>query len=347
MSVDVYSVLRLQYGCNRLESDAEEYVVAVAYAALYASTMIGKRHNTTVGIGVEHVVLLAAAARNAVESVAILKPLHGVYAEHRTAKHGVQLAELRLTQPCRTTFYHASYHSTHSVALAFHAAYEFYHTLSCPGVRTSHHVVLNCRKVVLAVITVYGNVAHLRGIGRNAYAQLPERGLGKRSSHTAGNGYACRRASTASVVAQSVFLEISIIGMRRAEHVAQIVVVAGVLIGVSNDETDGRTGRTALKHAAEQLNLVGLFARRGDAALARSSASQLVADELHIDTYARRHPVYHSSYGLTVAFAERSEPEYVAECISHFAMLYIPAGAVAAGIVLYQLWQQQPSSPCP
>ena len=66
----------------------------------------------------------------------------------------------------------------------------------------------------------------------------------------------------------------------------------------------GGAGRLALKHPAEQLDLVWLFAARCQGALPRAAALKLMLDKLFVYLYAGRHAVYHTAHGLAMAFAE-------------------------------------------
>jgi len=63
--------------------------------------------------------------------------------------------------------------------------------------------------------------------------------------------------------------------VRGAKPVLDLVVVAGALIGVSNQQTDGRTGGFALKDTGKDLHLIRLSALRGIAALARLAPIQI------------------------------------------------------------------------
>ena len=60
------------------------------------------------------------------------------------------------------------------------------------------------------------------------------------------------------MVADAILLLIGIVGVRRAEDVAHIVVVGGALVGIADNEAYGTSRRLSLEHSAEQLHTVSL-----------------------------------------------------------------------------------------
>ena len=108
------------------------------------------------------------------------------------------------------------------------------------------------------------------------------------------------------MVADAVFLELGVVGMRGTEHAAHILVILRVLIGIAYDEADGTARRLSLEDTAEQLYLIGLLTRSCDLALSRTTAVELCLDEGHVDGDACWHTVDNASYGLTMALTKGS-----------------------------------------
>lgn len=105
--------------------------------------------------------------------------------------------------------------------------------------------------------------------------------------------------------------------MRRAEGVAQIVIIRRVLVGVVYDKPNGTACRFALEDTAQKFNPVTLVAPCGYAALSRTAPVKLLLNEAGVDADACRHAVYHPSNGFSVTFAERCKRENVTESIPH------------------------------
>ena len=72
------------------------------------------------------------------------------------------------------------------------------------------------------------------------------------------------------MVAHAIFLRIGVVGMRGAEHLAHVVVIAGVLVLVAHNEADRAACRLTLEDTAEQFHVVCLIACRRNVALTRA-----------------------------------------------------------------------------
>ena len=92
--------------------------------------------------------------------------------------------------------------------------------------------------------------------------------------------------------------------MRGAEQLAHIVIVARVLIGISDHETDRASCRFPLKHTTKQFHLVCFVTSSRNTALSWSAAVQFLLNEVYVDVNTRRHAVNNAANSLTVAFAE-------------------------------------------
>ena len=135
------------------------------------------------------------------------------------------------------------------------------------------------------------------------------------------------------MVADAVFLLIGVVGMRGTEHVAHVLVILRVLIGVAHDEADGTARRLTLEDATEQFHLIGFLARGCDLALSRTTAIELCLDEVHVDIDACWHAVDNASDGLTMTLAKGRQPEYRSKCI-HILMTVSTAAVVAMLVVV-------------
>ena len=143
----------------------------------------------------------------------------------------------------------------------------------------------------------------------DAYSFLLQHELGQCTTDAAADGDTCRGTSAATVVADTIFIIIGVVGMGRTEQTAQVLIVLRVLVLVPDDESDGTARRLPFKDAAEQFHLVCFLPRRSDMALSRTATVQFLLDEFQVDVDACRHPVDHAAYGLTVTFSEGRQRE--------------------------------------
>ena len=105
--------------------------------------------------------------------------------------------------------------------------------------------------------------------------------------------------------------------MRRTEDIADILVVMGMLIRVSHQETNRTSSGSSFEDTRKDFDLIALGTRSGELALSWLTAIQFVLDKIHIDGDARRHTIYHASNALTMTFAKGSQRKYIAKGISH------------------------------
>ena len=97
--------------------------------------------------------------------------------------------------------------------------------------------------------------------------------------------------------------------MRRTEQLTHIIVVVGVLVGVTHDEADGASRRLALKHTTQQFHLILLLSACRDAALSWTAPVKLRLDECQVNSDACRHAVDNAANSLPVALAKRRQSE--------------------------------------
>ena len=119
------------------------------------------------------------------------------------------------------------------------------------------------------------------------------------------------------MVAQAVLAVVGVVGMRRAEQRAHLLVVLRVLVLVAHDEADGAACRLAFEHAAEQFYVVSLLSAGGNVALARSAAVEFRLDEVKVNGDACRHAVDDTSDSLAVALAKGGQSEKFSKSVAH------------------------------
>src|SRR5439155_12077493 len=86
--------------------------------------------------------------------------------------------------------------------------------------------------------------------------------LGDRAGGDADRRLTGGGAAAAAIVAQAVFLPVSVVGVAGPESVGESAVVLAPLVFVSDDEADRRAGRPAFEHTGQNLDAVGLLALR-------------------------------------------------------------------------------------
>ena len=165
------------------------------------------------------------------------------------------------------------------------------------------------------IISIEHHIPHLSRPSLDVHAQIGQEEFRKGASHHATDGFACRTSAASAVVAHSIFHLIGEIGMRRTKHIAQIIVVCGMLLLVAHNKSDGTTGCTPFKHARKQLYAVALAARGRDPTLPGSTTIQFALNVVHIHLHSRWHTVDHAAHGCTVALAEGRQSEIMTKRI--------------------------------
>ena len=134
----------------------------------------------------------------------------------------------------------------------------------------------------------------LLGDGARRY---PHRGLPRRG------------AAAAAVVARAVFLLVAVVGMTRAELLLDIAVVLGTLIGVFDQQANGRTRGLALEDAGENFHRIGLAPGSGEFRGARFAAVEIALEITLLQLDARRAAVNHAAQGQAVTLAKGGNGE--------------------------------------
>lgn len=120
------------------------------------------------------------------------------------------------------------------------------------------------------------------------------------------------------MVAKTVFLRVGVVCVTGSIEIANVFVIVGMLIGITNFKTYGSACSPAFEDARKQLYMIGFIATCGDGRLSRTTSRHFCLKELFIDLDTRRHAVDDAPHSHTMAFAEGRQLENVTETI-HFA----------------------------
>ncbi len=149
--------------------------------------------------------------------------------------------------------------------------------------------------------------------------------LGDHARGDAHGGFARRRAPAAARIANAVLLPVGVIRMARTELLGDVAVILAALIGIADQQADRRAGGTAFVHAGQDLDLIGLAARRGVPALAAGTALQIVGELFRRNLQAGRAAVDDAADRRPVRFAKGGDSEQLAERIGTHARRLIAA----------------------
>ena len=117
------------------------------------------------------------------------------------------------------------------------------------------------------------------------------------------------------MVAQTVFSGVCVIGMRRSERGAQLIVVRRVLILVTDNKSDWTSGGHSVHQAREYLDGIALLTCCCHSRLSRLAAVEFALHRFNIYLYSGWHTVNHATYGSPVTLAKSCKTKYMSECI--------------------------------
>src|SRR5581483_9645042 len=117
-------------------------------------------------------------------------------------------------------------------------------------------------------------------------------------------------------IAPAVLLDVGVVGVVGAEHVLDLVVVVGTLVGVLDQQRDRRAGGAALVDAGEDLHRVGFLALRDVARSARLAPVQVRLDVGFAQLEVGGAAVDDAADGGAVALAEAGDAEQLADGIA-------------------------------
>ncbi len=104
--------------------------------------------------------------------------------------------------------------------------------------------------------------------------------------------------------------------MARAEGLDDVAVVLAALVGVADQQADGRAGGLALEHAGQDLDKVFFLALRDVARSAGLAAVEIGLDVLGRQRHARRAAVDDGTDGRAVRLAEGGDGKQQAQGIA-------------------------------
>ncbi|RML65566.1 hypothetical protein ALQ91_05386 [Pseudomonas syringae pv. syringae] len=261
------------------------------------------------------VAVLGAALGNTVETGTDFHTLDRVDAHQRMGEFSVQTIEDWLTETRHYAFCDHGDFRTDRVLITsqlVHVGFQFRHLVR---VGAEKRIVLY-RIPGLERDLDRAQLAHVAA-NDDALACQILLGNGPRS-HTHG-GFPCRTASATAVVADAVLVVIGVIGVGRAEQVFDRRIVFGFLIGVADQQADGRTGCLALEDPRENLDFIGLLTLRGVAAGARLAPVEVALQVLQVQFQPGRAAVDDSDQRRAVAFAGGGDSEQLAESVAGHA----------------------------
>ena len=231
--------------------------LATGDTAENAARMVGQE-----SLGSQLIAVLRAALGYAREACTDLDTLDGVDAHQRMGQLGIQPIEDGLAE--------ARHH-----AVGDHGDLRAHRILVTAqlvhvSLKLRHLVRIGAEKGVLldAVPGLEGDLdrAELAHVATHLNAEARQVLLGNRSSRHAHGGFTRRAAATTTVIADTIFVMVGVVGMRRAEQVLDRRVVLGLLVGVADQQANRAASRPAFENAREDLDLVGFLALGGVAA---------------------------------------------------------------------------------
>ena len=144
-----------------------------------------------------------------------------------------------------------------------------------------------------------------------------------RTCSNAANCLARTGSASPLPVANTVFLFIRIIGVRRAVFGAYFFVIFGTRILVPNHHRDGCTKGLTLKKTRVDFYLVFFFALRGDFTLARFAAVEFNLNIFFADLQTGRAPIQNNANAATMRLSPCGNAKRAAKCAAHNRLLWI------------------------
>ena len=305
-------------GGRRLEGDAQQDRLAVRDAALHAARAVARGARPASLAGHERIVVLASGEARAGEAAADLEALRGRQREHALREIGLELVEHRLAESRRHAPRQARHDAAEGVAAPPRGVDALLHARRGLGVGAAHGVRLDLGQGDGVGVDLGVDVVHLRHprehldpTGRAQ--QLARHGARRDAAH----GLPGARPPAALPVPDAVLRLGGEVGVGRAVDVLHRFVRRRARVLVAHQERDRRAEGPALEEAREDLDPVGLLARRGEPALARPAPIEIALDLLRGELEARRAAVHHDAHAAAVGLAEGRDPEDDTELARH------------------------------
>ncbi len=300
LAVDVDGLARADDGTGGLDGDQGLDVLPAADAAQDAAGVVAGE-----ALGRERIAMRGAALDHAGEARADLHRLHRIEAHERMGDVGIELVVERLAQ-------------AHGHARGLHADAG---AARITGLAQRVHVGLQGRyighrseeRVVVHVVPAFERDLHLADLGhagakaRAVFFRQPL--LGDGAGRHGGRRQPGRGSAPAARIADAVLVPVGIVGMARAEALGDVRVILAALVGVADQQGDGRARGTAFIDAGEDLHRIGLGALGDVAAGAGPAAVQVGLDVGLRQFHARRATVDHAANGRAVGFTEVGDCE--------------------------------------
>src|SRR5262249_2344069 len=172
------------------------------------------------------------------------------------------------------------------------------------GVRTAHGRGLHLLQRHLRRVGNLGDdAADLLDVAEHAHALCGEQLLGDGGGGHAAERLARAGAAAAAVVAKAVLGGEGVIRVARPVLVLDVTVVAAALVGVLEQNADGRAIRLALEDTRPDLRQIRLVALRDDLRLPGAAAAQVGEEVVHAERQAGRAAVDDGEVARSVADA--------------------------------------------
>src|SRR5207249_731027 len=113
---------------------------------------------------------------------------------------------------------------------------------------------------------------------------------------------ACGRAPAAAMVADAIFLPVRVVGMARAEHVLDLVVVLRTRVRIADQQRDRRARSPAFEDTGQNLDFIGFMALRGVLRRARGAACEVAPEFRGLNRQPRWAAIDHAADRRAVAF---------------------------------------------
>lgn len=117
------------------------------------------------------------------------------------------------------------------------------------------------------------------------------------------------------MIAKTVFLCIGIVSVTWTEEVADVLVIARVLVVVAHLKTDRSTRGLAFKDTRENFYMILLLTTRSDGRLTGTTTSHLALQEGFIDLDTCWHAVDDTTDSGAMTLTESGQAEDITECI--------------------------------
>ena len=293
-------------GRRRLDRDVSDDGLARGNAAQYATRVIAQE-----SLRSNFVPVFGALLPGAKHPVANLHAFHGIESHQCVGKVGIKLVIKRFAQAYRDILGHHGDFRAHRVTRLAQAVHIGFQLRNDGGARGKERVVIDL---------IPGLKRQIKGAKRRQVAAYDRAVsflqplLRNRSRADDGRGQPRGRSPAAAVVAQAILLRVGIVRMAGTEGLCDVAVFLAALIFVSNQQCNGRAGRSALKDAGQDFHRVRFLALGDVARRAGLAPVQIMLDVGLAQFHARRTAIHHAADGRAVGFAKNRHAEKFAEC---------------------------------